>query len=125
MGCSRQQSGLCDNALMQVSMTDVIAVRKFWWEDEPERQLFVSIGKPAQTPDHKGEFYCPIQTTGFGNDESVQAIFGVDGFQAIELSMKFIEHRLADIDEKSGNRLRWAFGDDNRIPKEWALKTSG
>ncbi len=105
-------------------MTEVIAVRKFWWDGEPERKLLVSIGRPAQTPDSRGEFYCPIQTTGFGNNERVEAIFGVDAFRALELAIRFIAHRVADIDEKSGGRLRWEFADDKRIPKEWALKTS-
>lgn len=103
-------------------MTEVIAVRRFWWESEPDRELLVSIGKPAQTPDHM-DYYCPIQTSGFGDDESVRAIFGIDAFQALELAMRFIEYTMADIDDKSGGQLRWEFGDDKRIPREWAQKT--
>ena len=85
------------NLHMQLPMTQVIAVRGFHWVDDPEHQLLVSIGKPEETPDGGGEFYCPIQTNGFGDDEFVQAIFGVDGFQAIELAMRFIGYRLTDI----------------------------
>jgi hypothetical protein len=48
--------------------------------------VLVTIKKPAETPGVAGEFYCPIQTTGLGDDEFVTAIFGVDGFQAIEPS---------------------------------------
>jgi hypothetical protein len=103
-------------------MTDVIAVRRFWWVDDPERQLLVRIGKPEETPGVEGEFYCPIQMHGFGDDEAVQAICGVDGFHAIELALRFIGYRLADIDAKNGRRLRWQFGDDGRIPEDWAQK---
>ena len=107
---------------MQVSMTDVIAVRRFWWDGEPDRPLLVSIGKPAQTTDSKGEFYCPIQTTGFGNDSFVQPIFGVDAFQAIELAIRYVAWRMFDISAKNGGRLRWEFGDDGRLPAEWEQK---
>jgi len=107
---------------MQIRMTEVIAVRRFWWDGEPNRPLSVAIGKPAQTPDGKGEFYCPIQTTGFGNDGFVQPIFGVDAFQAIELAIRFIGWRMFDISAKNDGRLRWEFGDDARLPAEWEQK---
>lgn len=105
-------------------MTEVIAVRRFWWVEKPGRELVVSIGKPEATPGGEGEFYCPIQTTGFGDDQSVQPIFGVDALQAIELAIRFIGWRLMDINEKNGGRLRWQFGDDGQLPKEWAQKTT-
>jgi hypothetical protein len=105
-------------------MTEVIAIRLFWWADEPERRLLVSIGKPQEALGGKGEFYCPIQMTGFGDDQFVQAIFGVDAFQAIELALRFIGHRLTDINAKNGGRLRWQFGDNGQLPNEWAQETS-
>lgn len=108
---------------MQPRMTEVIAVRRFWWEHEPSRQLLVSIGKPNQLPDTKGEFYCPIQTSGFGDDERIEAIFGVDAFQALELAMRYVCFRLSAINRESGGRLRWEFGDNGRIPEEWEQKT--
>lgn len=107
---------------MQVTMTEVIATRRFWWEGEPDRHLLVNIGKPAQTPDSKGEFYCPIQTTGLGNDGFVQPIFGVDAFQAIELAIRYVGWRMFDISAKNGGRLRWEFGDDGRVAEEWGQK---
>ena len=107
---------------MQLPMTEVIAVRRFWWDGEPERPLLVSIGKPLQTTDSKGEFYCPIQTTGFGSDNSVQPIFGVDAFQAIELAMRYVGWRMFDINAKNNGRLRWEFGDDGQLPEDWEHK---
>lgn len=106
--------------LMNAPMTETIAVRTFWWANEPERQVSVLIGKPILAADGNGEFYCPIRTVGLGNDEYVQPIFGVDAFQAIELAMRYVEHRISDIDAKSGGQLRWQFGHDKRIPAEWA-----
>jgi hypothetical protein len=107
---------------MQVAMTEMIAVRRFWWDNEPDRPLLVAIGKPAQTPDNDGEFYCPIQTTGFGNDNFVQPIFGADAFQAIELAIRFVGYRMFDISMKNGGRLRWEFSQDGRLPAEWEQK---
>ncbi len=105
---------------MQVPMSETIAVRRLRWEGEPSREVVVSIGKPVETPGVDAEFYCPIQTTGLGDFDLVTAIYGVDGFQAIELALRFIGYRLADINAKSGDRLRWKFGDDGHLPKEWA-----
>ena len=104
---------------MKVPMTEVIAVRRLSWEGEPNREVLVSIGKPAEASDSQGEFCCPIRTVGLGNDEIVTAIFGVDGFQAIELALRFVGWRLADINSKNGGRLRWL---DGQLPKEWAQK---
>jgi hypothetical protein len=107
---------------MQPEMTEVIAVRRFWWEHDSSRQLLVSIGKPTQSPEGEGEFYCPIQTSGFGDDEGLEAIFGVDAFQALELAIRYVGWRVFAIDHESGGRLRWDFGDAGRIPKEWEQK---
>ena len=107
------------NSPMKVPMTEVIAVRRLSWEGEPNREVLVSIGKPAEGPDSQGGFYCPIHTVGLGNDEIVTSIFGVDGFQAIELALRFIGWRLADISSKNGGRLQWL---DGQLPKEWAQK---
>lgn len=107
---------------MQVPMTEVIAVRRLWWANEPEREVLVSIGKPEMTPGGEGEFYCPIQISGLGNDEFVQPIYGVDGVQAIELAIRFIGWRLSDINAKSGRRLRWEFEENGELPKEWEQK---
>src|SRR5215469_12399014 len=101
---------------MKVPMTEVIAVRRLSWEGEKNREVLVTIGKPAETPGVAEEFYCPIQTTGLGDDEFVTAIFGVDGFQAIELALRFIGQRLAEINAKNGGHLRWL---DGPLPKVW------
>jgi hypothetical protein len=103
---------------MKVTMTEVIAVRRLSWEGAPNGEVLVSIGKPAEDPIREEWFYCPIQTSGLGKDEFTTATFGVDALQAIELAVRFVGHRLADINEKNGGRLRWL---DGELPKEWAL----
>ena len=107
---------------MQVPMTEVIAVRRFWWEGEPERQLLVSVGKPAQTPGMDGLFYCPIQTSGFGDDDRVEGIFGVDAFEAIEFAVQYVSSKMFAINAESGGRLRWEFGNKGLVPQEWKQK---
>jgi hypothetical protein len=104
---------------MKHPMTEVVAVRRLSWEGEPNREVLVSIGKPIEAPDSKGEFYCPIHTVGLGDEEIVTTIFGVDSFQAIELALRFIGWRLADINSKNGSRLRWL---GVELPTEWAQK---
>ena len=101
---------------MKVPMTEVIAVRRLSWEGEPNREVLVSIGKPAESPGIRGEVYCPIQTTGLGNDDFLAPIYGVVGLQALELAVRFVGHQLAAINEKHGGRLRWL---DGVLPKEW------
>ena len=103
---------------MKVPMTEVIAVRRLSWEGRPNPEVLVSIGKPAEDPGYEEWFYCPIQTSGLGKDEFTAAIFGIDALQAIELAVRFVGQRLADINEKNGGRLRWL---DGELPKEWAL----
>jgi hypothetical protein len=104
---------------MKAPMTEVIAVRRLSWEGAPNREVLVSVGKPAEDPNREECFYCPIQTFGLGKDEFTTAIFGVDALQAIELAVSFVGHRLADINEKNNGRLRWL---DGELPKEWALQ---
>jgi hypothetical protein len=108
-------------AQMDVPMTEVIAVRRLSWQGEQNREVLVTIGKPAGTPGVAGEFYCPIRITGFGEEEFVTAIFGVDEFQAVELALRFVGWRLADINAKNGGRLRWL---DQELPGDWAQRES-
>lgn len=104
---------------MEAPMSEVIAVRRLSWEGEPNREVLVSIGKPSEAPNSQAEFYCPIHSVGLGNDEIITAISGVDGFHALELALRFMRSRLADINSKNGGRLRWL---DAQLPNEWAQK---
>jgi len=103
-------------------MTELIVVRRFWWEGEPDRELLVMTGKPTQPPDHNGEFYCPIQTSGSATMDELRLSSVVMYSRLLSLQMRYIEHWLSDIDAKSGGRRRWQFGDEQRLPPERALQ---
>jgi len=108
------------NSRNKIPMTEVLAVRRLYWEGEPHLEVLVSIGKPAQIPCPETWFYCPIQTSGLGKYDFQTTVCGVDAFQAIELALRFVLSQLADIDAKSGGsggRLRWL---DATLPKDWA-----
>ena len=105
------------NSRNKIPMTEVIAVRRLYWEGEPHREVLVSIGKPAEVPCPETWFYCPTQTSGLGKYDFLTTICGVDAFQAIELALRFVGSSLADIDAKSGARLRWP---DRPLPKNSA-----
>ena len=87
------------------SLGEVIAARRLFLVDEPQRDILVRMGKPQQTPG-VDEFSCPFQITGIG-DERVDSIFGIDAFQAMQLTLQFIGGRLILLNRETGGRLRW------------------
>ena len=87
------------------SIGDVIAVRRLYLIDRPNREVLVKLGKPAKTPG-EDDFFCPFQITGIG-DEAIEAIVGIDEFQALELTVKFIGARLERLNRDCGGQLRW------------------
>jgi hypothetical protein len=90
------------NSRNKIPTTEVVAVRRLYWESEPRLEVLVSIGKPEEIPGPETWFHCPIQTSGLGKYDFLTTICGVDAFQAIELALRFVDSRLADIDAKSG-----------------------
>ena len=103
-------------------MTEVIAFRTFWWANAPDHKLVVRIGKPSPDPEGYDNYFCPIETSGFGDAHIDAMICGVDAYQALELAMRYLEGRLWDINEKSGGLLRWDCGQNQRIPEDWKAK---
>jgi hypothetical protein len=96
----------------KMSMTNigqVIATRRLFLADEPNREIFVQMGKPEKTPG-RDDYSCALQVTGIGN-KHVYRIFGVDAFQAIELGFRFIGVRLALVNRDAEGRLRWECDD--------------
>jgi hypothetical protein len=91
------------------SIGEVMATRRLFLVDEPDREILVHMGKPEKTPGRE-DYSCALQVTGIG-DERVYRIFGVDAFQAIELGVRFIGERLASWNQDAGGRLRWECDD--------------
>jgi hypothetical protein len=54
-------------------------------------KVFVRIAKPLEMP--AGEWACPYQIVGLG-DEVIRAIYGIDGVQALQLTMIFVAAEL-------------------------------
>jgi hypothetical protein len=84
-----------------------IAVRTLWLRQSGRRvrKVQVRIGAPAPW-DEMAEA-CPVQMLGLGRDR-VHHIAGVDGVQALELSLQFVEQMLAGYEEDHpGERLHW------------------
>ncbi len=73
------------------SLGDVIATRKLVRLDDPSCEVLVRLGKPQESG--HGDYFCPIQITGLGNG-LIYGLYGIDAFQALQLAMKFIGHRL-------------------------------
>jgi hypothetical protein len=87
------------------SIGEVIAVRRLFLVDEPDREILVKMGKPQKTPGEQ-DFYCPYQITGLG-DEKPSASVGIDSFQAMQLALRSIGGKLILLNRNSDGRLRW------------------
>jgi hypothetical protein len=87
------------------SIGEVIALRRLFLVDEPDREILVKMGKPQKTPGEQ-DFYCPYQTTGLG-DEKPGASVGIDSFQAMQLALRCIGGKLMLLNRNSDGRLRW------------------
>ncbi len=83
---------------------DVIAEREL--EIEDGRPVLVQIGKPQRDPDVGGDFYCPFQMTGIGN-EKIRYACGVDTVQALVLTLNMIAAELYTSDEARSGKLTW------------------
>jgi hypothetical protein len=83
----------------------VIATRKLFLVDDPSAEIIVKLGKPQPTPG-ENDWCCTTQIIGIGN-ERVDATYGIDAFQALQLAMKWIGASLSRLNELSGNKLRW------------------
>jgi len=70
-------------------MGEVIAEREYEGRDasggEPHRVL-LRIGKPRPAPRLGGDWVCPVQVLGIGDDE-VREAGGIDAVQALQLGM--------------------------------------
>jgi hypothetical protein len=87
------------------TLGEVVAVRRLSLVDEPNREILVKMGRPQKTPGEE-DYFCPFHISGIG-DERIDAIFGIDAFQAMQLRLQFIGARLLMLNQENGGRLRW------------------
>ena len=80
-------------------------------EDGQTRDILARIGTPERTPDHT-DFSCACQIVGCGDDK-VHRIYGVDAFQSLQLTLKFISTLLNHYSKEVNGRIYWLEpGDD-------------
>ncbi|MFZ0961502.1 MAG: hypothetical protein WAO35_11415 [Terriglobia bacterium] len=80
------------------------------------RQVSVRLGEPQASPNHD-EYHCSIQFVGLG-DEKVRQIFGIDAFQALQLTLRYISFRPHHYRKESNLILyAWEQGDDMGFPE--------
>ncbi len=88
------------------------------------QEILVRIGKPARSADH-AEFACEYQIAGLG-DTKVRRIYGLDAFQSLQLTLKFISTMLNHHRQESDGRIYWLEpGDDMGFAEIELSPTSG
>lgn len=100
------------------NMGDIIAERALTLLEDSgsSRQVFVRLGKPQSSP-QGDESCCPFQIIGIG-DEKVRHVFGIDAFQALQLTVRYISFRLHHCRNESNLILyAWEQGDDMGFPE--------
>jgi hypothetical protein len=101
-----------------VAITEVVAEReleRLRSESGGEAaSVVVRIGKPEPDPKPDGDWRCPFQITGLG-DDAILFAHGVDAVQALELCFQYIGIRLEDAQAR-GIPLRWLGDEDLGFP---------
>jgi hypothetical protein len=92
-------------------LVDPIATRRFEWRDDggARHVVEVALGRPVRV-DGSGEMRCPFRILGFGSEEVRYAV-GVDGVQAILLSLRMIRANLEALEFECSARLSWSGSD--------------
>src|ERR1035437_465795 len=80
-------------------------------DDGEVRDVVARIVKPEPSSD-RAEFSCECQISGLG-DGKVMRIYGFDGFQSLQLALRFISTLLNHYRRESSGRMYWQEpGDD-------------
>lgn len=98
---------------MRVELGVVIAERRFHVLGRPEMDVRLRLGMPRAFDDSEGDFYCPYQIVGLG-EEVVRYVGGVDGLQALELAIRFMPTELETLRHRCPG-LRWADAPDGHL----------
>jgi hypothetical protein len=80
-------------------------------ENGETRNILVRVGRPERTQQHD-DFSCACQIMGC-HDDKVHRIYGLDAFQALQLTLKFISSTLNHYRQKANGCFYWQEpGDD-------------
>lgn len=72
---------------------EVVAERELEHARDDSVRVRVRIGRPTEDPAEGGDWRCPFQVLGLG-DERVHEAFGVDAVQALQLCFQMIDATL-------------------------------
>lgn len=92
-----------------------IAERRVAAAGQPERHAIILIGKPYRDVDPSGDWICPVQLRGIG-DERIIEVHGLDAVQALLLALEKARIDLTNL----APDLTWEGGQwpgDNGIPR--------
>jgi hypothetical protein len=81
---------------------ELIATR--WLDLDGERAIRVTLDAPRREP--SGDYSCRVQIVGLG-DDGILDVWGVDGFQALELAFLTIGTLLEASEEGRAGRITW------------------
>jgi hypothetical protein len=107
------------------SVEDVIAERGLTLISDAgdAREIVVRIGKPAPSP-NRVDFSCECQIEGLG-ESRVRRIYGIDAFQSLQLTLRFISTMLNHHREEAQGRIYWHEPGDDMGFVEAEPPTSG
>jgi hypothetical protein len=98
-------------------MNDIVAIRELQLTDgEQVRPVRVRIGRPLIDPEGEGEWACPYQIQGLG-DEAVRAVLGIDAIQSLQGALVVLGGTLSGTKEAQEGRLRWFDSPDFGFPQ--------
>lgn len=88
---------------------EIIASRTFVLqrENEPTSEVHVLLGRPQRDG---ADFFCPHQIKGVGL-EVVRSVYGVDAFQAIQLSISLLQFEVGMLQKEMNGNLSWEGGE--------------
>jgi|SRR5690554_758210 len=90
---------------LESGLSGVIASRtlEFVSSSGVRTEYLISIGKPV--PDESGEnYFCPHEIRSFGSSKVIN-IYGIDAFQALDLSLKTISPYLEYLERELGGKF--------------------
>lgn len=104
--------------MTDISIGEVIAERDFEARDEKgaRREVRLQIGIPRPDPKEGGDWYCPYQIVGFGDDK-VSAAFGVDTVQALLSALQKAGLELDFFQKAQNSKLTWRDDEDLGLPE--------
>lgn len=104
--------------MSNISLGEVIAERYFEAEDEAgvRREVILRIGKPMPDQEEGGDWCCPYQIVGFGDDQ-VNAAYGVDPVQALLFSLQKAGLDLNYYQKAQKSKLTWLDDENLGLPE--------